>query len=41
LHLKAKIDAPTWFLNDRFDVRSSFYCEEVATEFDGQGFELD
>jgi hypothetical protein len=37
----AKIDAPTWFLNDRSDVRSSFYCEEVATEFDVQGLELD
>ena len=41
LHIKAKIDAPTWFLNDRSDVRSSFYCEEVATEFDVQGLELD
>src|SRR5262245_13114777 len=41
LHVKAKIDAPTWFLNDRNDVRSAFYCEEVATEFDVQGLELD
>ena len=41
LHVKAKIDAPTWFLNDRVDVRSSFYCEEVGTEFDVQGLELD
>jgi hypothetical protein len=41
LQVKAKIDAPTWFLNDRSDVRSSFYCEEVATEFDVQGLELD
>jgi DUF2075 family protein len=40
LHIKAKIDAPTWFLNDRSDVRSSFYCEEVGTEFDVQGLEL-
>lgn len=40
LHVKAKIDAP-WFLNDRSDVRSSFYCEEVGTEFDVQGLELD
>ncbi|MBN9488991.1 MAG: DUF2075 domain-containing protein [Alphaproteobacteria bacterium] len=30
-----------WFLNGRSDVRSSFYCEEVATEFDVQGLELD
>jgi hypothetical protein len=41
LHVKAKIAAPTWFLNDRSDVRSSFYCEEVGTEFDVQGLELD
>jgi Uncharacterized conserved protein (DUF2075) len=41
LHVKAKIDAPSWFLNDRSDVRSSFYCEEVGTEFDVQGLELD
>jgi DUF2075 family protein len=30
-----------WFLNDRNDVRSSFYLEEVASEFDIQGLELD
>jgi hypothetical protein len=41
IHVKAKIDPPTWFLNDRSDVRSSFYCEEVATEFDVQGLEVD
>lgn len=28
-------------LNDRFDVRSSYYLEEVATQFDIQGLELD
>ena len=39
--VKAKIDAPVWFLNDAADVRSSFYLEEVATEFDVQGLELD
>ena len=39
--IKAKIDAPTWFLNDRTDVRTSYYMEEVATEFDVQGLELD
>ena len=32
--MKAAIDAPTWFLNDRDDVRSSFYIEEVATTAD-------
>lgn len=41
IFIKAKIDAPTWFLNDREDVRASFYMEEVATEFDVQGLELD
>lgn len=41
IFIKAKIDAPTWFLNDRTDVRSSYYMEEVATEFDVQGLELD
>lgn len=41
LNVKAKVDASTWFLNDRTDVRSSFYLEEVATEFDVQGLELD
>ena len=41
LNVKNQVEAPTWFLNDRSDVRSSFYCEEVATEFDVQGLELD
>lgn len=41
LCVKAKIDPPIWFLNDRTDVRSSYYCEDVATEFDIQGLELD
>ncbi len=41
LHIKAGIDPPNWFLNDRRDVRSSFYLEDVATEFDVQGLELD
>ncbi len=36
-----KIDAPAWFLNDKADVRSSFFLEETATEFDIQGLELD
>lgn len=41
IQVKAKVDAATWFLNNRDDVRSSFYLEEVATEFDVQGLELD
>jgi len=41
IHMKAEVDPPNWFLNDRFDVRSSWYLEEVASEFDVQGLELD
>ena len=36
-----KVDAPNWFLNGKNDVRSSFFLEETATEFDIQGLELD
>jgi hypothetical protein len=39
--IKAKVDAPVWFLNDKTDVRSSYYLEEAASEFDIQGLELD
>jgi hypothetical protein len=41
LNVKAKIDAPIWFLNEKEDIRSSSFLEEVATEFDIQGLELD
>ena len=41
INVKSKIDAPIWFLNNRDDVRSSYFNEEVATEFDIQGLELD
>ena len=41
VHVKSKIDPTSYFLNDRFDVRSSTYLEEVATQFDIQGLELD
>lgn len=41
LNVKSKIDAPNWFLNDKDDIRSSHFLEEVATEFDIQGLELD
>ncbi|MCE2832726.1 MAG: DUF2075 domain-containing protein [Oxalobacteraceae bacterium] len=39
--IKSKVDAPVWFLNDKMDVRSSYYLEEAASEFDIQGLELD
>ncbi|WP_353228802.1 DUF2075 domain-containing protein [Novosphingobium sp.] len=41
LIVKAAIEPPNWFLNARDDVRSSFYMEDVASEFDVQGLELD
>jgi hypothetical protein len=41
IHMKTQINAPVWFLNDRTDVRSSYYLEGVASEFDIQGLELD
>ncbi len=39
--IKTKLDPATWFLNGKEDVRSSYYLEDVATEFDIQGLELD
>lgn len=41
VNVHEKIDAPTWFLNGKSDVRSSYYLEDPATEFDIQGLELD
>jgi hypothetical protein len=41
IHIKAEIDPANWFLNDSTDVRSSYYLEDVATEFVVQGLELD
>jgi schlafen family protein len=41
IYVRAKIDPPTWFLANNSDVRSSFALEDVATEFDIQGLELD
>ncbi len=41
IHIKSAIDPKSWFLNDSEDVRSSYYLEDVATEFDIQGLELD
>lgn len=34
-------DPVNWFLGDKNDVRSSYYLEDVATEFQIQGLELD
>jgi hypothetical protein len=41
VNVKAAIEPPNWFLNGRDDVRSSYYLEDVASEFDVQGLELD
>lgn len=41
IHIKSAIDPKSWFLNNDQDVRSSYYLEDVATEFDIQGLELD
>ena len=35
------MDPIHWFLDDKSDVRSSYYLEDVATEFHVQGLELD
>ncbi len=39
--VKSEIDPVNWFLADKDDVRSSFYLEDVATEYAVQGLELD
>ena len=41
LFSQLKIDAPDWFLNSKYDINSSYFLEDVATEFDVQGLELD
>jgi hypothetical protein len=41
IHIKATLEPVNWFLNDNADVRSSFYLEDVASEFAVQGLELD
>ena len=41
IDVRYNINPVMWFLNDRDDVRSSYYLEDVATEFQVQGLELD
>lgn len=41
IDVKSPINPVFWFLNDKDDIRSSFYLEDVATEFHIQGLELD
>ncbi len=35
------LKATNWFLNDKDDIRSSYYLEDIASEFEVQGLELD
>jgi len=39
--VRSPMDPVKWFLDGKDDVRSSYYLEEVATEFHVQGLELD
>jgi hypothetical protein len=41
IDIRVAIDPVHWFLDDREDVRSSYYLEDAATEFQVQGLELD
>lgn len=41
IDVKSPVNPINWFLNNKDDIRSSFYLEDVATEFDVQGLELD
>lgn len=41
IDVRCKPDTVHWFLDDITDIRSSMFLEDVATEFDVQGLELD
>lgn len=41
IDIRADINHVYWFLNDKDDIRSSYFLEDVATEFQVQGLELD
>jgi hypothetical protein len=41
IDVRSPLDPVHWFLDEREDVRSSFYLEDAATEFHVQGLELD
>lgn len=41
INVHSEIDVVNWFLNGKEDIRSSFFLEDPATEFDIQGLELD
>jgi DUF2075 family protein len=41
IDVKSPMNPVNWFLDGKEDVRSSYYLEDVATEFQVQGLELD
>ena len=41
IDIKSPIDPVHWFLNGKEDIRSSYFLEDVVTEFQIQGLELD
>jgi hypothetical protein len=41
IDVKSPINPVNWFLDGKDDIRSSYYLEDVATEFQIQGLELD
>ena len=41
IFVKNKLSVSSFFLDNKDSVHSSFYLEDVATEFDVQGLELD
>jgi hypothetical protein len=41
IDVRVKTDPVKWFLDGKNDIRSSYYLEDVATEFQVQGLELD
>ncbi|MEP7281225.1 MAG: DUF2075 domain-containing protein [Rubrivivax sp.] len=41
IDIRVKTDPVKWFLDGKDDTRSSYYLEDVATEFQVQGLELD
>jgi DUF2075 family protein len=41
IDVKSPMNPVNWFLDGKDDVRSSYYLEDVATEFHVQGLELD
>jgi len=41
IDVRVKTDPVRWFLDGKGDIRSSYYLEDVATEFQVQGLELD